>query len=81
MAGSDLDIAQVHPGAGHGRDKCMPEHVRVRPGDPYARIFRESPESPGGGVPVHACAAGVEQDRAGQAGADGRSDGTGANSL
>jgi hypothetical protein len=48
------------------------------PRDPYARLLGDSPEPPGGGVPVHAGAAAVEQDRAGVPGAgcaiDGPSD-------
>ena len=53
----------------------MPEHVRMWPGDPYARLLGEPPEPAGGGVPVHACAAGVEQDRAGDPGIDCAVDG------
>lgn len=53
----------------------MPEHVRMGPGDPYSRLFREPPQAPGGGVPVHASSAAVEQDRSGVAVGDGAVDG------
>jgi hypothetical protein len=48
----------------------VPEHVGMWPRDPHARLLGEAPEPPGGGMPVHACAAIVEQDRAGAPGAD-----------
>jgi hypothetical protein len=42
----------------------VPEHVRVRPGDPHARLLCEPPEPPGSGMPVHPRTAIIEQDRA-----------------
>ncbi len=47
MAGGDLDIAQASAGAEHGRDECMPEHVRMRPGDLHASAAGEPPQPPG----------------------------------
>jgi len=64
MAGSDLDVAQVHARVEHGRDKGMAEHVRVRPGDPHARGLGQAPQAAGGGMAVHPGATAVEQDRA-----------------
>jgi hypothetical protein len=63
VPGGDLNVAQAHPSVEHGRDKCVPEHVWMRPADPHSRLLRESPQPPGGGVPVHACPMDVEQDR------------------
>ena len=37
----------------HGRDKCMAQHVRVRPDDVDAGGLGEVPQAAGGGVPVH----------------------------
>ena len=64
VPGGDLDVAQVHARVQHGRHECVPEHMRMRPGDRHGRLLREPPQPPGGGVPVHPRAAGVEQDRA-----------------
>ena len=41
----------------------MPEHVRVCPGDLDTSGFGEVAQAPGGRLPVHPCAAGVQQDR------------------
>jgi hypothetical protein len=40
MAGGDLDLPQVHARVEHGRHEGMPEHVRVRSGDPQASTFQ-----------------------------------------
>jgi hypothetical protein len=69
VAGSYLDVTQVHSGIEHGRDECTAQHMRVRPGDPYTGCLREPPQAPGGGVAVHPGAAAVEQDRTARAGA------------
>jgi len=53
----------------------MAEHVRVRPGDLDAGGFGESPQAPGGRVPVHPGAAAVEQDRTARAVSDRPVDG------
>ena len=53
----------------------MPENVRMRPGDPHTRFLREPQQPPGGGVPVHAGSAAVEQDRPAYPGARGAVDG------
>jgi hypothetical protein len=75
VAGSYLDVTQVHSGIEHGRDECTAQHMRVRPGDPYTGYLREPPQAPGGGVAVHPGAAAVEQDRTARAGACRLADG------
>jgi hypothetical protein len=62
MPAGDLDIAQVRPGIETGRDEGVPEHMRVRPGDPHARMLGKVTQAAGDCVPVHPGAAGVEQD-------------------
>jgi hypothetical protein len=52
----------------------VPEHVRVRPGDPDTGLFGQPPDPAGGGVPVHPGAAATEQDRPAGTGADGAVD-------
>jgi hypothetical protein len=74
VAGGDLDVAQVHARVETGRDERMPEHVRMRPGEPHTRVLRESAEPPGACMTVHACSTVVEQDRAGRSAADGAVD-------
>src|SRR5258708_16792370 len=70
VAGGDLDVPQVHSSTEHGRDKGMPEHVRVRAGNPYSCGLGEASQPPGGSVPIHPGTAAVEQDRALRTGAD-----------
>jgi hypothetical protein len=53
----------------------MPEHVRVRPGNPHTCSLSEASEASGGSVAIHPDAAAVEQDRAVCTGADRLVDG------
>ena len=71
MAGSDLDIAEIHPSVEHGRHEGVAEHVRVRPGDRHASGFCQAAQAAGGGVAVHPGATAVEQDRPAAPVADG----------
>jgi hypothetical protein len=41
VTGGDLDVPQVYASVEHGRDEGVPEHVRVRPGNPDSRSFGE----------------------------------------
>src|SRR5215469_16311882 len=63
VPGGDLDVPQVHARIQHGRDVCMTEHVRVRPGDLHTRGIGEVAQAPGGGMTVHPGTAAVEQYR------------------
>ena len=75
MTGGDLDVPQVHSSIEHGRDEGMPEHVRVRAGNPYSCGLGEASQPPGGNVAIHPGTAVVEQDRAVRTGADRLVDG------
>jgi len=75
VTGGDLHVAQVSASIKHGRDVCMAEHMRMRPGDLDAGGFGQPVQAPGGGVPVHPGAAAVEQDRPADPGGYGPVDG------
>lgn len=66
VPGRDLYITQVDAGVEHGRDEGVPQHVWVHPREPDASLARELTPPPGGGMPVHADAAPVQQRRAGR---------------
>jgi len=51
------------------------QHVRVRPGDPHASGFSQSPQAAGGGMAIHPRPAGVAENRAAAARTDGAVDG------
>jgi len=63
MPRRDLDIAKIYPGIQHGRYEGVPEHVWMRPGDPYSSLPCQMPQAPGGRMPVHPDAAAIQQDR------------------
>src|ERR1022692_5188780 len=65
VPGGDLDVAKIHSSVKTGRHERMPEHMRMRPGDPHTRLVSEPPESPGSGMTVHARPAAVKQNRPG----------------
>jgi len=79
VAGSDLDVAQIHSSIEHGRHESVAQHMWMRSGDPYASRLGEPAQAPGGRMAVHPGAAGVEQDRPASARAnclvDGAADG------
>jgi hypothetical protein len=52
------------------RDERVPQHVRMRPGNPHTGLIGQAPEPARGGVAVHPGAAAVEQNGPGRAGAD-----------
>jgi hypothetical protein len=60
VAGGDLDVAQVDACVETGRDECVPEHMRMCPGEPDSRCSGERAEPAGGSMPVHPRAAAVD---------------------
>jgi hypothetical protein len=72
-----LDVAEADAGVEHGSDERVAQHVWVHPRHPDPRGGGQLLKASGGGVPVHASASSVAQDRAVLAAVDRLVDGAG----
>jgi hypothetical protein len=67
VSGGDLGVAHIHAGIQDRGDERISENVRVHAGDRHAGGGQEAMQPAHRGVPVHAAAAPVQQDRPGDA--------------